>query len=161
MLPAVTALAVPAIIGAIHPSTDLVLIDPRNPSRQHVSTFCFALNREGARVFDETVEELRPFMAEGPMDPEQRFRHILASVPSEVRVRLQLHLGPWRTPWTWGGLTAETPRSLVVKKAASAVFEYLLTINILRRGGVLIPVNHDIIFRTIARARRTVRWWTR
>jgi len=65
MVNSLSAVRAPAAAGEVHPTTDLILEDSRNPTRRHLSTFGCILNEEAFQLFKQIVchiagERIRP-----------------------------------------------------------------------------------------------------
>ena len=57
-LPLLASLPVPGASGSVHPTTDILMFDPSNPTRRHMSTFFFAANRLGIKVLQALAASL-------------------------------------------------------------------------------------------------------
>ncbi len=148
LIPTLTAFAEPAAAGEVHASTDLLLLDVRNPTRRHLSTFCFLLNRAGFTVFRELAQTL-------PEDGSSRgiSAWLDAQAHPPLKHLLHVHLTGPVSPWSWNGrLHQGAADDLVLRKAVTVAFEYLLSEQILRRGGVILPINVGLKYRVRAKA---------
>lgn len=148
LIPTLTAFAEPAAAGEVHASTDLLLLDARNPTRRHLSTFCFLLNRAGFTVFRRLAQSL-------PEDGSARgiSAWLDAHAHRPLKHLLHVHLTGPISPWSWKGrLHQGAADDLVLRKAVTVAFEYLLSEQILSSGGVILPVNVGLKYRVSAKA---------
>lgn len=149
LVPSLAALREPAAAGAVHPSTDLLLLDERNPTRRHLSTFCFLLNPAGFGVFEQLLQTL-------PLDDSsQAVRCWLdghAATHAPLRHLLHVHLTGPVSPWSWKAkLSVGISEDLLLRKAVTVAFEYLLSEQILRLGGLVMPINTGLKYRLWAK----------
>lgn len=149
LVPSLETVREPAAAGEVHPSTDLLLLDVRNPTRRHLSTFCFLLNSAGFQVFQQLLQTL-------PRDDSrQAVRRWLddhAATHPPLRHLLHVHLTGPVSPWSWKAkLNAGTSEDLLLRKAVTVAFEYLLSEQFLRRGGLVMPINIGLKYRLWAK----------
>lgn len=135
----------PAAAGEIHPSTDVLMLDPSNPTRRHLSTFCFLLNRSGFAAFKEVVATL-PMGGSNAQIRDWLEEH--ACNHPALRHILHVHLTGPANPWSWkGAFIRSVPEDLVLRKAVTVTFEYLLNEQLLQRGGLIMPINIGLSYR--------------
>lgn len=133
----------PAAAGELHPSTDLLLVDSKNPTRRHLSTFCFLLNNAGFRLFKRLLHTLP---ASGELEGTDIWiKEMVRAFPS-LRALLHVHLFGPSTPWTWKGANAQ----LIQRKAVTVIFEYLFTVELLG-AGIAMPINHGFGYRLLSK----------
>ena len=64
-----------------------------------------------------------------------------------------MHLFGPVSPWSWKGrLNPATPDGLILRKAVTVAFEYLLSEEILHRQGLVMPINYGLKYRLGAKA---------
>ncbi len=148
-------MSAPGAAGIVHPSTDLLILDSSNPTRRHLSTFCFILNRAGLVLFNRVLAELP-----GPAASEQMewdWLEARMSRHSALRHLLHVHLTGPTNPHSWRAVTHKAASSdLLRRKAVTVVFEYLLTHAMLEAGGMIVPVNLSWSYRLWSRLSMTV-----
>jgi len=150
MVNSLRAVRAPAAAGEIHPTTDLILEDSRNPARRHLSTFGCMLNEEAFQLFKKIVANL----PEAGTDQAMRdWLHDQSSAHTPLKHLLNIHvLGP-ANPWTWKGkLKGGIPENLLLRKAIGVVIEYLFSEQVLRNGGFVMPVNSGLKYRLHSKA---------
>ncbi|MEQ1592329.1 MAG: hypothetical protein ABL892_08075 [Thiobacillaceae bacterium] len=148
-LQSLAAVVEPAAAGEIHPSTDLLLFDPRNPTRRHMSTFCFLLNRAGFAVFKEVAATLP---IEGSNGQIRDWLEEHARNNAALKHLLHVHLTGPESPWSWKSVFINRiPEDLVLRKAVTVTFEYLLSEQLLQRGGFIMPINFRLSYRLQAK----------
>ncbi|MGY2487099.1 hypothetical protein [Cupriavidus sp. CP313] len=150
LVPSLTAIREPAAAGEVHPSTDLLLLDVRNPTRRHLSTFCFLLNRAGFDVFQQLARTL-------PGDDSnlsvRRWLDDHADQHVALKHMLHVHLTGPVSPWSWKGrVNGNVAEDLLLRKAVTVAFEYLFSEQVLRRGGLVMPMNIGLKYRVCAKA---------
>jgi len=150
-LPVIASAPVPAAAGEVHPSTDLLTTDRHNPSRKHLTTFCFALNAAARTELDAILETL-------PLDNSRADvkawleRH--ASRYPALTALIYVHLRAPANPWSWKQRAAEMTESLLDSKAVTVAVEYLLTLSLLKHNGFVVPINASLTYRIASK-------WTR
>lgn len=150
LIPSLAAISEPAAAGVVHPTTDLLLVDTRNPTRRHLSTFCFLLNPAGFAVFRELADTL-PTDGSNEGIRDWLRAHGEAHVP--LKHLLHVHLTGPVSPWSWKGrLGAGVSEELVLRKAVTVAFEYLFSEQMLRLGGLVMPINLGLTYRMRAKA---------
>ena len=149
MIDCVSTAPVLAACGEVNPSSDLLMFDFDNPTRQHLSTFCFALNSSAFDMFKDLASKL-------PIDHTNA--GIVAWLNEQMLHRvglknlLYVHLSEKRNPWSWQIFSKKQP-SLELRnlKAVTVVFEYLFTQQLLLQGGLILPINIDIYYKIKAK----------
>ncbi len=150
MIPSLAAIGEPAAAGEIHPSTDLLLLDSRNPTRRHLSTFCFLLNQAGFAVFKQLVDTLPGSESN---DDVRNWLSDHAGKHAPLKHLLHVHLTGPASPWSWKGrLNDGVSEDLLLSKAVTVAFEYLLSEQLLRHGGLVMPINIGLNYRVCAKA---------
>lgn len=143
LLPLLSSVTAPVAAGAVHPTTDLLLLDSSNPTRRHLSTFMFAANRAGIGCFESLVEPL-------PQQEDPLGRQWLAgqmALHPALALLLQVHLGQVPSPWAWPGMQRQPSPDLVQRKAITVAVEYLYTQRLLQARGCILPINLGARFR--------------
>lgn len=150
LIPSLVTIDEPAAAGEVHPSTDLLMVDTRNPTRRHLSTFCFLLNRAGF----ETLQGLtRQLPADDSSSAVRAWLDDLCAAHTPLKHLLHVHLFGPVSPWSWKGrLNPATPDGLILRKAVTVAFEYLLSEEILHRQGLVMPINYGLKYRLGAKA---------
>jgi hypothetical protein len=142
----------PAMAGEVNPTTDLLLFDTANPSRRHLSTYCFAMNRKAFDIFRSVLAALPQPGSEALTDTVRKWVAAMVERVGPLGPLLHVHLASAGTPWSWKQLPLHASQTdLVSRKTVTVVFEYLLTIELLRRGGAVLPVNTSLKYRLLAR----------
>lgn len=139
-LPLLASLPVPGASGSVHPTTDILMFDPSNPTRRHMSTFFFAANRLGIKVLQALAASLpgqEDWLGEAWLT--QQFDRDPA-----LRLLMHVHLREASSPWAWAGLKNMPTAMLVQRKAVSVAFEYLCTQRILEMDGCVLPINMGV-----------------
>lgn len=150
LIPSLVAIDEPAAAGEVHPSTDLLMVDTRNPTRRHLSTFCFLLNRAGFATLQDLTKQLP---ADDTSDAVRAWLDDLCAVHTPLKHLLHVHLLGPVSPWSWKGrLDPATPEELILRKAVTVAFEYLLSEEILHRQGLVMPINYGLKYRLGAKA---------
>lgn len=140
----------PAAAGEVHPSTDLILVDQKNPTRRHLSTFCTALNQAGFDLFRHIVATLPQ---QGTNDEMRQWLNDHCRSHVALKHLLHIHLLGPINPWTWKGkVKGNVPENLLLRKAIGVSVEYLLSERILSSGGVIMPVNTSLGYRIQSKA---------
>lgn len=143
LMPLVEALPVPCAAGAVHPSTDILMVDQHNLTRKHLSTFLFATNRQGTEHFRQLTEALS--------NPEDELGRSWLRTQSKrhpgLAVLLQIHLGKTGNPWSWHGMAVHSNSTLLHRKSITVALEYLFTQRLLAAGGCVLPINIGIGFK--------------
>jgi hypothetical protein len=139
-------LPAPAAAAEVHPSTDLLLTDPRNSSRHHLSTFCLMLNNDGFNLFRQLLAEL-PASAE--RETVQNWIDTRVANYPALKALLHVHLYGPRTPWSWKHSHPE----LLQRKAVTVIFEYIFTAELLS-AGIGMPINQGFGYRLLSRLGR-------
>ena len=130
-------LEVAGAAGAVFPTQNLLLVDENNPTRQHVSTFLVALNPAGRTIFEMLASQLP-----GGEDPlAENWLSRVLSAHRALALIFMLHFGPEPNPWLWSNLPRVTDERVVQRKKVTVAFEYLLTCELLRSGGLVLPIN--------------------
>ena len=135
-------------VGLIHKSTDILMLDYQNPSRHHLSTFCFMLNRQAFQIFKEITQTLP---CASSIDTISIWVNENIKGNDALNNLLYVHLSGSKTLWTWAGLKKNSSNDLVLKKQATVIIEYLLTSKILQSGGFIMPVNIGLIYKLRAK----------
>ena len=138
----------PSAVGEVHTSTDLLMLDTENPTRAHLSTFCFMLNRSAFMILGEIVQTLPNGNS---TDSMMNWLNGFTLNNSAIKNLLYVHLTARATPWSWKGLTKLPPQDLILRKKVTVLFEYLLTTRILQSGGFVMPVNYGVLYRIRAK----------
>ncbi|SDP57228.1 hypothetical protein SAMN04488595_11236 [Ralstonia sp. 25mfcol4.1] len=150
LMPSLAAVDEPAAAGEVHPSTDLLMVDARNPTRRHLSTFCFLLNRAG---FETMWDLSRQLPSDAESGTVRAWLDQLCSAHTPLKHLLHVHLFGPVSPWSWKGrLNPSTPEDLILRKAVTVAFEYLLSETLLQRQGLVMPVNYGFKYRLGAKA---------
>jgi hypothetical protein len=152
-LPSLATAPNAAAIGELHPSTDILQIHSSNPSGRHLSTFFFALNLAALAIFQEILGTL-PATADPAAVRSWIQQH--AERNPELSNLLHVHLLGPSGPWSWRRRATPVNEDLLLRKAVTVVVEHVLSAEILRRGGFLMPVNADLFYRIVARASRAM-----
>jgi hypothetical protein len=148
LLPALSNSPMAAAAGEVHPSTDLLLSDPDNYSRRHLSTFCFAMNAASRSVFDEIMASLP---TQETTTERSAWLSNQASRYPALGTLLHVHLEAANNPWTWRRRTNSTQPEMLARKAVTVAIEYLFTARLLERGGFVMPINSTMKYRFAAR----------
>lgn len=150
LMPSLAAVDEPAAAGEVHPSTDLLMVDARNPTRRHLSTFCFLLNRAGFETMRDLSQQLPADAESGAV---RAWLDQLCTAHTPLKHLLHVHLFGPVSPWSWKGrLNPSTPGDLILRKAVTVAFEYLLSETLLQRQGLVMPVNYGLKYRLGAKA---------
>lgn len=146
VLPLLASLPCMAAGGVLHQTTQVLLRDEGNPSRQHLSTFLVALNSAARRYFESLIEALPPNDGDEALNwiDEQKNMH------RALGTLLHVHLVDETNPWSWNGLGRRPTMALRTRKAVTVVFEYIFSSEMLRQGGCLIPLNRGLLYRLAA-----------
>jgi hypothetical protein len=153
LLPSLAAAPSAAAIGELHPSTDILQVHSSNPSGRHLSTFFFALNPAAVSVFNGILGAL-PASADPTAIGQWIQRHV--QTHPELSNLLHVHLLGPPGRGSWRHRTSPATEGLLLRKAVTVVVEHVLTAEILRRGGFLMPVNADLFYRIVSRASRAM-----
>lgn len=144
LMPTLAASPVAAAAGELHPSTDLLLADPANPSRRHLSTFCFAINPAGRAILDEITATL-------PVDASttavQAWLDVQTAHYPALRQLLYVHLYASPNPWSWKRRSTGIAFDLLARKAVTVAVEYQLTARLLQQNGFVMPINVGLAYR--------------
>lgn len=133
----------PAAVGEIHKSTDLLMFDSQNPTRAHLSTFCFMLNNSSFMIFKEITQTL----PDGALiDSLLNWLNDFTQNNCAINNLLYVHLTATVTPWSWKGLKKLPAQDFILRKKATVLFEYLLTTRILQDGGFIMPINIGLMY---------------
>jgi hypothetical protein len=143
-LQSLASMPAPAAVGEIHPSTDLLLLDLSNPTRKHLSTFCFVLNRRGFELFQSLLRSLPP---DGSDELIQDWLEQQIQSHPALGLLLHVHLFGPRNPWSWRSLGQNTRSRLLLRKAVTVTFEYLFSVRLLQEIGMIMPINCRISYR--------------
>lgn len=149
LIPSLAAIEEPAAAGEVHPSTDLLMVDSRNPTRRHLSTFCFLLNRAGFQTFQRLARQLPD---NDSISVVRAWLDELCAAHTPLKHLLHVHLFGPVSPWSWKGRLNQAPEELILRKAVTVAFEYLLSEEILHRQGLVMPVNYGLKYRLGAKA---------
>lgn len=133
------AFPAPAVAAEIHPSTDLLLVDPHNATRRHLSTFCLLLNNSGFQLLRRLLSQL-PVSGDAEV-VKAWIDDRVAAYPALASL-LHVHLFGPRTPWSW----KQNHAPLLYRKAVTVIFEYLFTVELLA-GGMGMPINYGLEYR--------------
>lgn len=136
----------PVAAAEIHPSTDLLLIDPHNPARRHLSTFCLLLNNSGFRLMRRLLDALP---ASGEPDTVQAWIDARVAAYPALKALLHVHLSGPPSPWSW----QHNDAALIQRKAVTVIFEYMFTVELLT-AGIGMPINQGLGYRLRARLGR-------
>lgn len=136
----------PAAAAEIHPSTDLLLIDPHNAARRHLSTFCLLLNNHGFHRLRALLATL-PTSAE-PSVVQAWIEERVAAYPA-LKALLHVHLFGPPSPWSW----KQNDEALHQRKAVTVIFEYMFTVELLA-AGIGMPINQGLGYRLRSRLGR-------
>lgn len=139
----IASFADPAAAAELHPSTDLLLVDSKNPTRRHLSTFCFLLNNAGFRLFKRLLHTLPA--SDEPESTDIWIKDKVCEFPA-LRALLHVHLFGPCTPWSWKNGNA----TLIQRKAVTVIFEYLFTVELLG-AGIAMPINHGLGYRLLSK----------
>lgn len=142
------ATSAPGAVGIVDPSTHLLILDGSNPTRRHMSTFCFVLNRAGLALFNSVLTELP--LSDATERTEQDWLEAQMGRHSALRHVLHVHLTGPANPHSWSALKSANA-DLLLRKAVTVVFEYRLTQALLEAGGMIVPVNIGWRYRQRAR----------
>jgi hypothetical protein len=159
---AMATLPWPVAAGIVVPTTSFIADDPLNPNRKHLGTFFIAMNRAGKAVFDRVAAQFLP--------PADRINTLITAIASgkldgiedamrPIAKLTHTHLYAPPNPTSWPSAARLKPDDALLRaKAGSVLFEYLLSTEILRAGGMLYPLNVDWSLRlrqaALARLRR-------
>jgi hypothetical protein len=137
LTPLAAAREFPCAVGAVNKTLDLVVLDRKNPAREHLSTFLMALNVPARVLFESRCAELP---GEGDRFGEAWLTRLLDDNPT-LRLLMEIHFAQELSPWRWHGMQSGPSRDLVNRKKASVAFEYLLSSTLLGAGGMILPIN--------------------
>lgn len=141
----------PAAAGVVHPSTDLLLVDSGNPTRKHLSTFCFALNRHARTRLDDVLNSLPLRLG---ADADRHWLDQAVERHSALAPLLHLRCTGADNPLTWRSKLQGADEDLRLRKAVTVAVEYLLTQAIVSSNGFIAPINLDLRYRLHAVAAR-------
>jgi hypothetical protein len=148
LLPSLETSVHAAAAGEVHATTDVLLVDRDNPSRRHLSTFCFAVNADARRKLSETLLEM-PVSSTSASVREwvdgQIDRH------PALATLLHVHLFGPKNPWTWPGKANDASEDLLLRKAVTVIAEYRFTSGLLSSGGLLMPINLGPAYKVASR----------
>ena len=137
VLKPLASLEVPCAAGAVFPTQSLLLLDESNPTRRHVCTFLVAFNAQGREVMDALARGL-------PGRSHEEVKSWLDEVMSRHRalhLMCRLHFADIPNPWGWPGLASRPGAVTIQRKTVTVAFEYLLSYELLRAGGMVLPIN--------------------
>ena len=138
MLRPIFSLDVPCAGGAALPTQNVVVIDEQNPTRTHVGTFLVALNPSGRALFERLGSQLPAEEA----DLGRRWLQSLVSNNQALSLILMFLFSKDPHPLRWQDRKAiGLDESVVQRKKVAIAFEYMLSREVLRSGGLLWPVN--------------------
>jgi hypothetical protein len=96
-----------------------------------------AFNAQGREVMDAVARVLP--------DPDklevQEWLDALMKRYRALDLICRLHFSEIPNPWRWPGLTGRPSADLVERKAVTVAFEYMLSVELLKAGGMIIPIN--------------------
>ena len=136
----------PAAAAEVHPSTDLLLDDPHNSNRRHLSTFCLLLNNRAFHTLRRLLSALPS--SEDPVGIQEWIDARMAAYPA-LKALLHVHLFGPRSPWSW----KQDAPAVVQRKAVTVIFEYMFTAELLT-AGIGMPINLGLGYRVRSRLGR-------
>tara|TARA_B110000503_G_scaffold111208_1_gene166462 strand:- start:9233 stop:10018 length:786 start_codon:yes stop_codon:yes gene_type:complete len=131
----------PTAVGAINPSTDAIFHEGGYRSSKHLSTFCFMLNNSANRIFEDILLSLPDFE-----DSHDWLRSKYQEYPALERV-LYLNVFAPHNPWSWAGRSHNLRSDFLRRKAVSVSVEHILSAEIIKSGGVLLPTNYGYYYK--------------
>lgn len=144
LIPLLKSLDIPAVAGAVHPDTDILMLNPNNPNRQHLSTFLFAANEAAVKIFKTITAQLNN---ELDKNGESWLKKQLL-LHAHLKLLLKVNLGGVVNPWMWPRLRKGPAKAdLINSKSVAVAVEYLYTNEILQEGGCILPINKGLIFK--------------
>jgi len=152
LLPSLADAPYPAAAGEIHPTTDTMYTDQCNPQRRHLSTFCFAVNGKALRIFQEVI---RDTPCDGSSTSIRRWIDRQVKDYPALEKLLHIHLFGPDSFWTWQPKTrGKVDQSLLLRKAVTVIMEYRFSADLIRAGGMIMPVNIGLRYRVSKRLAR-------
>ena len=139
LLPTASSIDNPAAVGIVYPYSEALLIDKTNPSLEHMTTFCFALNRSSNKVFIETLKSLQD-------SNTKKDEWIKDKINSNLFIKylMNIHIYGPKSPWRWAKIDDNFLEEKLSSKAISVILEYDLNANILNSNGLIIPISRDL-----------------
>jgi hypothetical protein len=135
----------PVLIGVINPSSDAVFYDHDYKASQHVSTFFFALNKSGNKIFRNILVSTPSYAA-----VDDWLLDKYGEYPALEKI-LHLNIFGHTNPWSWNTRSNIKDAQLLKRKAVTVAIEHMLSAEIVRQGGMLIPINRGLLFRVVNR----------
>lgn len=123
--------------GAVFPTQSLLLLDASNPTRRHVCTFLVAFNAQGRAVMEALARGL-------PGRSYKEVKSWLDDVMARHRaldLMCRLHFADMPNQWRWPGLASRPGAETIQRKMVTVAFEYLLSYELLKGGGMVLPIN--------------------
>lgn len=147
LLPTISTIQNPAAIGIVYPYSEALIIDNKNPTLEHMTTFCFVLNKSANKIFHSKLESL-------PREQNLANNWIRKKVDRSLFIEylLNIHIYGPDSPWKWKKSSYTFSEKTLTRKAISVILEYDLNSSILNSDGLIIPIVRDfkyLIFQKI------------
>ena len=147
LIPTLSSINHPAAIGIVFPYSEALINDKINPTLDHMTTFCFVLNKSANKILDEKLNSL-------PRSESMVTDWINQKISSNLFIEylMKIHLFGPDSPWKWKGVDKNLSKKTMNRKAISVILEYELNASILNSNGLIIPILRDykyLIFQKI------------
>lgn len=127
----VSEIKIPAIIGVVDETKDIISNEQSLLSGKYISTFAFMVNLEARNIFIETYMSINDKKSDAVFN-----------------AFLDLHLVQQKTPYSWKHSGCE---AIIAKKRSCVLFERYLSRSIKDNDGILIDINNTIFSKIIYR----------
>ena len=147
LIPTLSVIENPSAIGIVYPYTEALTIDKVNPTMEHITTFCFLLNKSANEIFNKKLNSL-------PKTDSEVSDWIYDKINSNLFIDyiMNIHIFGPSSHWRWKRITSNFSKKTLYSKAISVILEYELNASILNSNGIIIPISRDykyLIFQKI------------
>ena len=138
-LPLISKIPTAAAVGPVDAMG--ILLDKNNlVNEKHLSTFLFALNKEGAKIFNQIGSEITQISI-----GDQSWANLKIADDILLNITINSHLKIVDSIYAWPGLKNNHSESTLFSKLICVVAEYEFSKKLLSSPGFIIPINNGIL----------------